>query len=94
MTSAPDPARLPVVVAAGQSIERTETVTPVDLMVRACSAAFHEAPSLRDRVERLSVVGIMTRTGPAPARELAERLGIDPPARETTTAGATRRSGW
>jgi acetyl-CoA C-acetyltransferase len=87
MTTTPDPERIPVVVAAGQSIERTETVTAVDLMVRACEDLFSQAPGLRDRVERLSVVGIMTRSGPAPGRELAERLGITPGVRETTTAG-------
>ncbi len=87
MTATPDPTRLPVVVAAGQSIERTETVTPVDLLVRACEAALADAPALRDHIERLSVVGIMTRTGPAPASELAERLGIEPSVREVTTAG-------
>ena len=87
MTATPDPERLPVVVAAGQSIERADTVTPVDLMARACDELFAEAPGLRDRIERLSVVGIMTRGGPAPARELAERLGIEPAVREVTTAG-------
>jgi acetyl-CoA C-acetyltransferase len=87
MTATPDPDRIPVVLAAGQSIERTETVTPIDLMARACDGIFSEAPPLRNRIERLSVVGIMTRTGPAPASELADRLGIDPTVREVTTAG-------
>ena len=46
-TAANDPERIPVVVASGQSIERTELVTPVDLMERACEAAFADAPGLR-----------------------------------------------
>jgi acetyl-CoA C-acetyltransferase len=87
MTTAHDPERLPVVVASGQSIERSETVTAVDLMVRACDALFADAAGLRDRVERLTVVDVMSRTGPAPASELAGRLGIDPAVREVTTTG-------
>ncbi len=87
MSPPPDPARTPVVVAAGQSIERDEPVTPVDLMVRAAEMAFDQAPGLRDRIDRLSVVGVMSRSGPAPATELGERLGVDAPVREVTTAG-------
>jgi acetyl-CoA C-acetyltransferase len=82
-----DPECVPVVIASGQSIERQELVTPVDLMVRACEAAFADAPRLRGSVERLSVVSIMTPTGPAPATELADRLGIEGAICETTTIG-------
>ena len=79
-TTALDPERIPVVVASGQSIERTELVTPVDLMVRATEEALAAAPALRDRIDRLSVVDIMSRAGPAPATELAERIGARPDA--------------
>ena len=83
-----DPERTPVVVASGQSIERTEPVTPINLMARACEAAFAHVPGLRDSIERLSVVNVMTRTGPAPATELATRLGLGgSPACEATTIG-------
>jgi acetyl-CoA C-acetyltransferase len=82
-----DPERIPVVIASGQSIERRELVTPVDLMARACDEAFNSAPKLRDRVDRLSVVNIMTRSGPAPATDLAVRIGVDVPEREVTTIG-------
>jgi acetyl-CoA C-acetyltransferase len=82
-----DPERIPVVIASGQSIERTELVTPVDLMERACEAAFLDAPRLRSAIGRLSVVDIMTQTGPAPATELAARLGVDGAACEVTTIG-------
>jgi len=71
----PDPERIPVVVASGQSIERDALVTPVDLMARACEQALAHAPGLRGAIERVTVVDVMTRTGPAPATELARRLG-------------------
>ena len=85
--TANDPERIPVVVASGQSIERTELVTPVDLMERACIAAFAHAPALRGRVDRLSVVDIMTHTGPSPASELAGRIGADAATCEVTSIG-------
>src|ERR1700730_609374 len=85
--TAHDPERIPVVIASGQSIERVETVTAVDLMERACDAAFTEAPRLRDAIDRLSVVNIMTRAGPAPATELAARIGVEAAALEVTTIG-------
>ena len=83
-----DPERTPVVVASGQDLERVDLVTPVDLMVRACETALSEAPGLRDRIDRLTVVDVMTRVGPAPATELADRLGLpDRTVREVTTVG-------
>lgn len=82
-----DPERTPVVVASGQAIERGAWVTPVDLMVRACDQAFASAPLLRDRIERLSVVNVMTRSGPSIAGALARRIGAEPPVRESTTIG-------
>ncbi len=85
--TAHDPERIPVVIASGQSIERVELVTPVDLMERACQAAFADVPRLRDGIERLSVVNIMTRSGPAPATELARRIGLEPATCEVTTIG-------
>ncbi len=71
----PDPERIPVVVASGQAIERDGLVTPVDLMERACEQALAQATGLREVIDRLTVVDIMTRTGPAPATELARRIG-------------------
>jgi len=82
-----DPERVPVVIASGQSIERTELVTPVDLMERAVESAFDDVGGLRAVVDRLSVVNIMTRTGPAPATELAGRTGLRSAACETTAIG-------
>jgi acetyl-CoA C-acetyltransferase len=85
--SSHDPERLPVVIASGQAIERKELVTAGDLMERACDAAFAEAPRLRGSVERLSVVNILSRSGAAPATELARRLRIDGAACEVSTVG-------
>ena len=86
--AAPDPERIPVVVTSGQALERQDLVTPVDLMVRACESALAAAPLLRDRIDRLTVVDIMTKVGPAPATELAGRLGLaSDVAREVTTVG-------
>lgn len=82
-----DADRIPVVVASGQAIEHIELVNPVDLMVRACEAAFDSVPKLRGRVDRLSVVNVMTRVGPAPATEVARRTGMTPRRSEVTTIG-------
>ena len=82
-----DPERIPVVIASGQSIERDRLVTPIDLMERACDAALETVPAVRNHVDRLSVVDIMTRTGPAPATELAGRIGTDAAWCEVTTVG-------
>lgn len=88
MTSAAlDPDRIPVVIAAGQSIERTETVSPLELMARASESAFAQAPGLRSAVDRISVVSIMTTTGPAPASELADLVGAPTAICEVTTIG-------
>lgn len=76
-----------MVVASGQAIERHDLVSPVDLMERACEGALADATGLRGAIDRLSVVNVMTRTGPAPASELARRIGVDAPVREVTTIG-------
>ncbi|HVB94023.1 MAG TPA: hypothetical protein VND67_06875 [Acidimicrobiales bacterium] len=79
--------RIPVVIASGESIERGDPVTPIDLMARACEEAFTDVPYLRQRIDRLSVVNIMTHSGPAPATELARALGAKPDVCEITTIG-------
>ncbi len=85
--SLPDPRRIPVVVGSGQAIEREDLVTPVDLMERAAAAALEVAPRLRGSVELVSVVNMLSRGGPAPASELAGRLGIEGARCEVTTVG-------
>jgi acetyl-CoA C-acetyltransferase len=79
--------RIPVVIASGESIERGDPVTPIDLMARACEEALADVPDLRHRIDRLSVVNIMTHSGPAPATELARALGAKPGVCEMTTIG-------
>lgn len=86
-TTEHDADRIPVVVASGQTIERIELVNPVDLMLRACEAALDRVPKLRGRVDRLSVVNVMTKVGPAPATEVARRTGMAPRRCEVTTIG-------
>ncbi len=83
----PDPERVPVVVASGQSLERDGLVTPVDLMERACQQALALVPRLRGAVGRLSVVDVMTRTGPAPATELARQIGVEAVTCEVSSIG-------
>ncbi|HUO48773.1 MAG TPA: hypothetical protein VMU09_08070 [Acidimicrobiales bacterium] len=79
--------RLPVILAAGQATERTETVSVLDLAARAADGALEEARNLRDRVEVVSVVNMLTPAGPAPATGLARRLGIEPARTEVSTIG-------
>jgi acetyl-CoA C-acetyltransferase len=84
----PDPERIPVVIASGQALERDALVNPVDLMEQASESALAAVPGLRNHIDRLSVVDIMTKVGPAPATELAARLGLgDDVRREVTTVG-------
>ncbi len=87
VTSHPDPRLVPVVIASGQCLERTDTLNPVELMARAANEALQMAPALRNKIERLSVVNIMTKVGPAPATELARELGITDVACEVSTIG-------
>jgi acetyl-CoA C-acetyltransferase len=79
--------RLPVIVATGQVLERDEIVAPMELMGRAGDLAFADAPRLRDRVQHVSVVNVLSGVGPAPATELSDRLGLDPERKETTAVG-------
>ena len=75
--SQPNPERTPVLVAVGQSIERENLTSAVEMAARAAESAFDEAPALRDRVDRITVVAIsFSRCGPDPAQELAAALGI------------------
>lgn len=84
-----DAARTPVVVAVGQSIERDEIVTPVDLAVRASSTVLDQAPGLAKSLERLTMVGVIfSKAGQNPASAIAERLGLgDDVTAEVTSAG-------
>jgi acetyl-CoA C-acetyltransferase len=79
--------RQPVIVATGQVAEREALTSPVELMVRAAEEAFGSAPGMRDRIEQVSVVNVVTGSDPAPASSLARLVGLRPRRCETTTVG-------
>jgi len=79
--------RLPVVVATGQSIERRDTVSALDLAERAARSALDDVPLLQGAVQQVSVVNIMSPVGPAPAATLARRLQLSPDRTEVTGVG-------
>lgn len=87
--STTDPARTPVLVGLGQSIERDDPVDAVELASRAARAAFDDAPGLADAIQRLSMVAVsFSPVGLAPASEVAAKLGLgDGVACEVTTPG-------
>ena len=82
-----DPARVPVIAAVGQAIERDEPVGPIDLAERGARAALEAARGLAPRIGLVSVVGILSPVGPSPAGDLSARLGVEPARVETTTIG-------
>lgn len=83
-----DAARTPVIVGIGQSIEREQLVTPIDLAERAARAAFEDAPGLEGRIDRVSMVAaIFSPAGKAPASAVADRLGLRRAKREVSTVG-------
>ncbi len=82
-----DETRVPVVLSTGQSIERTETVSALELAARAARRCLAEAPGLGKLVQVVSVVDVMSDAGPAPAAVLARHLGLDPVRTEVTTVG-------
>jgi acetyl-CoA C-acetyltransferase len=83
-----DPARIPVLVGIGQSIERDEVTNVVALASRAAKAAFEDAPGLADKIQRLTMVAVsFSPVGLAPATEVAEELGLSGVECETGTPG-------
>jgi len=76
-----------VVIAAGQSVDRDPTAAALELAARAAGEAFAEAPSLRARVQLVSMVNVMSNAGPAPAATVARALGLRPTRTEVTTIG-------
>jgi acetyl-CoA C-acetyltransferase len=83
-----DPTRIPVLVGLGQSIERSDLTSVVDLATRAAESAFDEAPGIRDHVQRVSLVGVsFSAVSLSAASEIADRLGLFRAAREASTPG-------
>ncbi len=76
-----------MVVATGQCVDRDPTASALVLAARAAQEALDEAPSLRARVQLVSVVNIMSNAGPAPATQLSRTLGLTPARTEVTTIG-------
>lgn len=90
LTVSIDPTRTPVLIGIGQSIERDAITNSVELAVRASEAALFEAPDLRDKVQRLSLVAVsFSPVGPTPASDIARALGLREAECETTTAGGS-----
>jgi acetyl-CoA C-acetyltransferase len=79
--------RIPVVVAAGQAIERDATMSPVELAVRASEIALEQAGALRSRIGLVSMVNVFSGAGASPATRLAGRLGLSTARTEVTTIG-------
>lgn len=83
-----DPARTPVLLGIGQSIERDAVTDAATLAARAAEAAFEDAPGLRGRIQRLSLVAVsFSPASAAAASEICETLALGDVARETTTPG-------
>jgi acetyl-CoA C-acetyltransferase len=83
-----DPDRTPVIVATGQTESRDLSLGPVELAEAAAAEALSAAPGLGKRLERLTLVNILSRrAGIAPASVVAAALGLGDVARETTSIG-------
>jgi acetyl-CoA C-acetyltransferase len=82
-----DAERLPVLVSGGQSTERDEPVSAMDLMTRAAEQCLSEGPGLSAHVDRVSVINVMSPVPAAPASALARRLKLSPSRAEVTTIG-------
>ena len=83
-----DSTRIPVIVGIGQAIERDQIVDAVQLAGRAAGVALDEAPGMRERISRLSMVKVsFSAVGNAPASQIAERLGMTDVHCEVSNAG-------
>ena len=83
-----DSSRIPVIASVGQSIERNEIVTSVDLAARAARAALDAAPGLADRIDTLTMVAVsFSPILTAPATGVAKQLGLVDTRCEVTTPG-------
>jgi acetyl-CoA C-acetyltransferase len=82
-----DESRIPVVIGTGQSIERADTVSALELAERAAEQCLDSAPAIRARVQLVSVVNILSKAPDSPATLLAGRLGLAPARTEVTTVG-------
>jgi acetyl-CoA C-acetyltransferase len=82
-----DEERIPVVAATGQCLDRSASVSAMDLMFRAAEACLSKAPGAAAEVDRVSVVNVLSPVPPAPASALARRLALSPGRAEVSTIG-------
>jgi acetyl-CoA C-acetyltransferase len=87
--SAPLDPRTPVLVGTGQVTNRGDRLLePMELMVEAaCLALADTGGAVVDRIQSVQVVNLLSWSYPAPAGELAARLGLDEGERLSTTIG-------
>jgi acetyl-CoA C-acetyltransferase len=87
------PARQPVLVGVGQLTNRTrdprEVKEPLAMMAEVAEIAARdaEAPRLLHELDSVTVINVISRSYPDPARQLAERIGACPSERLYTTMG-------
>lgn len=73
-----DAKRTPVIISVGESIERNELVTTVELASKAAQAALDGAPGIVESIERLTVIPAIFSPAPNnPATQIAENLGLN-----------------
>ncbi|NQZ96782.1 MAG: acetyl-CoA acetyltransferase [Myxococcales bacterium] len=83
-----DAAHTPVIASVGQSIERQEIVTPVDLAERAARVILDDVPRLGAHIDRLTMVSVsFSPVAAAPSTQIAARLGLGGAQCEVTTPG-------
>src|SRR5262245_62373557 len=86
--------RTPVLVGAGQAIQRADDPAsarePIDLLADAARAADADAGSARSMlaaIDTVAVVDIVSWKYPDPGALLGRRLGVEPRTTMTTTLG-------
>jgi len=83
-----DTSRIPVIASVGQSIERNEIVSAVDLAARAARSALAETPRLANHIETLTMIAVsFSPIVTAPATGVAKRIGLANAHCEVTTPG-------
>ena len=72
-----DPKKIPVIVAFGEAVERESVVSTIEMATRAAQAAIHEASSIADSIDRITVVPAIFSPSPNnPATIIAKTLGL------------------
>jgi acetyl-CoA C-acetyltransferase len=92
--SSVDPARVAVVLGVGQRTDRTGATDPITLAAAAAQLALDDAGGATDLVQRVHVVNILAGGGPAPARAVAERLGMPETVHASTTTIGGNTPQW